>query len=60
MCRALKKRGWVLVRIKGSHHAFQHPDNPHTIIVPVHGNKSLKPGTQHGIVKDAGLTDDEL
>jgi predicted RNA binding protein YcfA (HicA-like mRNA interferase family) len=60
MCRVLKKRGWVLVRKKGSHHAFQKPGNPNTVIVPVHGNKDLKPGTQHGIMKDAGLLEDDL
>ena len=60
MCRALKKCGWILVRTKGSHHAFQHPEHPGTIIVPIHGNKTLKPGTQHGIMKDAGLTEDDL
>jgi predicted RNA binding protein YcfA (HicA-like mRNA interferase family) len=60
MCRILAKLGWQLIRIKGSHHAFQHPDNFTTIIVPVHGNKDLKPGTQHGIMKDAGLTEADL
>jgi predicted RNA binding protein YcfA (HicA-like mRNA interferase family) len=60
MCRVLEENGWVLVRTKGSHHAYQKPDNEATIIVPVHGNKDLKRGTQHGIMKDAGLTEDDL
>jgi predicted RNA binding protein YcfA (HicA-like mRNA interferase family) len=60
MCRILKKHGWVLIRIKSSHHALRKPGNPNTVIVPVHGNKDLRPGTQHGIMKDAGLTDDDL
>ena len=60
MARILKKRGWLLIRTKGSHHAYQHPGNPNTIIVPVHGNKDLKPGTQHAIMKDASLTEDDL
>jgi predicted RNA binding protein YcfA (HicA-like mRNA interferase family) len=29
-------------------------------VVPVHGNQDLKPGTQRGIMRDAGLTDDDL
>jgi predicted RNA binding protein YcfA (HicA-like mRNA interferase family) len=29
-------------------------------VVPVHGNRNLKPGTQRGIMRDAGLTDDDL
>jgi predicted RNA binding protein YcfA (HicA-like mRNA interferase family) len=60
MCRILEKNGWVLVRTKGSHHAYQNPVQPGTIIVPVHGNDDLKPGTQHAIMTDAGLTEDDL
>lgn len=60
MCRILHRHGWVLGRIKGSHHAFQRAGNPNTIVVPVHGNQDLKPGTQHGIMKDAGLTEADL
>jgi predicted RNA binding protein YcfA (HicA-like mRNA interferase family) len=56
----LKKRSWRLIRIKSSHHAFRKPGIPNTVIVPVHGNKDLKTGTQHGIIKDAGLTDSDL
>jgi predicted RNA binding protein YcfA (HicA-like mRNA interferase family) len=29
-------------------------------VVPVHGNQDLKPGTQRGIMRDAGMTDDNL
>jgi predicted RNA binding protein YcfA (HicA-like mRNA interferase family) len=29
-------------------------------VVPVHGNQNLKPGTQRAIMRDAGLTDDDL
>lgn len=60
MCRVLEQHGWTLIRVKGSHHAFQKPDNPNTIIVPVHGNKDLKVGTQRAILKDVGLTEDDL
>jgi predicted RNA binding protein YcfA (HicA-like mRNA interferase family) len=60
MCRILEQHGWTLVRIKGSHHAFQKVGNAATIVVPVHGSKDLKSGTQHAIIKDAGLKDDDL
>jgi len=60
MCRILEKHDWVLLRIRGSHHAFVKDGNPNTVIVPVHGNKDLKRGTQHGIMKDAGLEDSDL
>lgn len=60
MCRILERHGWVLIRIKGSHHAYQRPNDSVTVIVPVHANNDLKPGTQHAIMKDAGLTEDDL
>ncbi len=60
MCRILEKHGWTLIRIKSSHHAFRKTGHLNTIIVPVHGNKDLRTGTQHGIMKDAGLTDRDL
>jgi predicted RNA binding protein YcfA (HicA-like mRNA interferase family) len=60
MCRALEVKGWVLIRTKGSHHAFQKPGEPGIIIVPVHGGKDLKPGTQHDIMRAAGLQEHDL
>jgi predicted RNA binding protein YcfA (HicA-like mRNA interferase family) len=60
MCRILEGKGWVLVRIRGSHHAYQFAERSQTIIVPVHGNRDLKIGTQRAIMRDAGLTDDDL
>ena len=60
MCRALEKHGWVLVRSKGGHFAYRRPEDPRTIVIPVHGNKDLKPGTQHSIMRDAGLTEKDL
>ncbi|MBX9791578.1 MAG: type II toxin-antitoxin system HicA family toxin [Pirellulales bacterium] len=60
MCRILERYGWICKRVKGSHHAYQKPGTPKTIIVPVHANKDLKPGTQQAIMKDAGLIDSDL
>jgi predicted RNA binding protein YcfA (HicA-like mRNA interferase family) len=59
MVRVLEQRGWVVVRTKGSHHRLEKPGFP-PVTVPVHGNRTLKPGTQRGIMQTAGLTDDDL
>jgi predicted RNA binding protein YcfA (HicA-like mRNA interferase family) len=32
--RRLVDRGWVLDRVKGSHHHFIHPTKPGTVTVP--------------------------
>jgi predicted RNA binding protein YcfA (HicA-like mRNA interferase family) len=59
MCRALERKGWRLHHIKGSHHVYKAPSGPGTISVPVHGNQTLKPGTQRGMMRAAGLTEDD-
>ncbi len=60
MCRIPETKGWIRVRTRGSHRAYQRPNSGQTIIVPVHANRDLKPGTQRSIMRDAGLTDDDL
>jgi predicted RNA binding protein YcfA (HicA-like mRNA interferase family) len=60
LCKALERKGWQLIRVRGSHHIYRQPGNPTDISVPVHANKSLKTGTQLGIMKSAGLTEDDL
>jgi predicted RNA binding protein YcfA (HicA-like mRNA interferase family) len=61
LCKALERNGWHLKRIRGSHHIYVHPDQPDTIIpVRVHGKRTLRTGTQRGIMKDAGLSDVDL
>jgi predicted RNA binding protein YcfA (HicA-like mRNA interferase family) len=60
MCRVLERLGWVLDRVKGSHHIYRESGHPFPVSVPVHGNKTLKPGTQRAIMRAAGLTDDDL
>ena len=60
MCRVLEGRGWLLVRISGSHHVYRNPATGRQTTVPVHGSADLKPGTQRSIMRDAGLTDDDL
>jgi predicted RNA binding protein YcfA (HicA-like mRNA interferase family) len=59
MCQVLQSKGWTQVRVTGSHHVHHKGGYP-VVSVPVHGNKDLKPGTQRAIMRDAGLTDDDL
>ena len=60
MCRALEGHGWRLHHVRGSHRVYKHPSGVGTVTVPVHGNKSLRTGTQRGMMKTAGLTNDDL
>ena len=60
LCKALERKGWRNVRTRGSHHVYASPDGSITITVPVHANRTLPTGTQHGIMKTAGLTEADL
>lgn len=55
--RALQRAGFVIVRTSGSHHRLVHTDDPsRATAVSVHAGKTLRRGTLHGIIKQAGLT----
>ncbi|WP_367187130.1 type II toxin-antitoxin system HicA family toxin [Mucilaginibacter sp.] len=49
-----KEAGFVLDRIKGSHHIFLHPQNKKRAVVP-HPKKDLPYGTARTILKQAGI-----
>ena len=59
-CKLLQWHGWQLQRIRGSHHIFTHPDRTEILTVPVHGNQDLKIGTLSKLLKDVGLTEQDL
>jgi predicted RNA binding protein YcfA (HicA-like mRNA interferase family) len=54
LIRDLKKAGWFLDRVRGSHHVFKHPVRPGHIVVP-HPKKDLGAGLVATIRKQAGL-----
>lgn len=56
----MQKYGWVLKRVKGSHHIFEKDGLETTLSIPIHGNKDLKIGTLKAILKQANLTEDDL
>jgi predicted RNA binding protein YcfA (HicA-like mRNA interferase family) len=55
MCRLLQEKGWILKRVRGSHHIFAKAGEFKIITVPVHGNQDLKPGLSNRISKDTGI-----
>ena len=54
LVRELKVAGWVLDRVRGSHHVFKHPGRPGHVVVP-HPKKDLGVGLVAAIRKQAGL-----
>lgn len=59
MIAALKRAGFVVVRIKGSHHVLVHDDGRRTV-VPVHAGETLGPGLIRVILRDGEMTADQL
>ena len=53
--RALERSGFVVARIKESHHFMRHADG-RTTVVPVHAGETLGPGLVSKILRDAELT----
>jgi predicted RNA binding protein YcfA (HicA-like mRNA interferase family) len=56
---ALLRAGFVVKRIKGSHHILSHPDGRSTV-VPVHRGDTLGAGLLSKILRDCEMTVDEL
>lgn len=56
--RRLRKEGWVVVNIEGSHHKLSHPNWKHPVIVP-HPKKDLPQGTARSIARAAGWLDEK-
>ena len=53
--------GFVVRRTHGSHYILAHTDDPtRMVIVPVHGNRDIKPGTLRPILRQAGLSVEEF
>ena len=53
LARILERKGWQLLRVHGSH--FLYGRSMERIVIPVHGNKTLKTGMQRDLMKQAGL-----
>ena len=59
--RALKRAGFSVDRIVGSHHVLVFAGAPtRTVTVPVHSGRDLKPGTLRSIIRQAGLSVEEF
>jgi predicted RNA binding protein YcfA (HicA-like mRNA interferase family) len=51
----IEKDGWFLVRQKGSHRQYKHPEKTGRVTIAGNLNDDLAPGTLNSILKQAGL-----
>ena len=58
--KILKKNGWKLARIQGSHHIYIKQGYKERISLPVHGNKDLRIGLLKHFMKIADISESDL
>ncbi len=56
---ALRKLGFEVARVRGSHHFMRHPDGRATV-VPVHTGETIGRGLLAKILRDTELTAEQL
>ena len=53
--RLIQKDGWSLVRTRGSHRLYRHPDKPDTVTIAGKLSDDVTRGTWPSIMKQAGV-----
>ena len=53
--RLVERDGWALVRTRGSHRQYKHPQKSGLVTIPGQMGDDLAPGTMNSILKQAGL-----
>ena len=59
LIKALRRLGFEIVRVKGSHHFLRHPDGRCTV-VPVHRGEMLGCGLLAQMLRDTEISRDKL
>ncbi len=60
LTKALERHGWQLLRVQASHHIYGKAGSIVRLSVPVHGNQALKIGLLRNLMKQAGISEDDL
>jgi predicted RNA binding protein YcfA (HicA-like mRNA interferase family) len=58
--KAFESAGFVVERIKGSHHIMRKPGVAVRLSVPVHTGKNIPPPFLKSLIKAAGLTEEQF
>jgi len=58
--QALRRGGFELSHVRGSHHYLKKPGVAALVSIPVHGNRDLPTGTLSSILKQANLAVDDF
>ena len=58
--KIIEKYGWIHHRTSGSHFIYKKEGIKKIVSIPIHKNKELPIGTLKSILKDTGLTEEDL
>lgn len=53
--KMLRQDGWILVRMRGSHRQYKHPEKSGLVTVAGNPGLDIPPGTLGNILRQAGL-----
>ena len=59
VCHFLEKEGFQVIRQKGSHCFYRHPDG-RTTVVPIHSNKDIKRGLLKAILDEINFSREDF
>jgi predicted RNA binding protein YcfA (HicA-like mRNA interferase family) len=58
--RIVERRGWVLLRVNGSHHIYGKVGSTVRLSIPIHGSKPLKTGLLRHLAKLAEVSIEDI
>ena len=59
LLRALRKAGFEVIRVRGSHHYLKHPNGQITV-VPLYAGEVIGPGLLRDILRDVEMTPEQF
>lgn len=60
MGKLAESKGWMLARINGSHHIYTKEGRMERVVIPIHGNMTLKIGLQRSLMKIIPVSENDL
>lgn len=60
LARAIERKGWVLLRVHGSHHIYGKEGSIMRLSVPIHVDRPLKTGLLRHLMKMAEISEEDL
>ena len=57
--QAFERAGWYVARVTGGHYILAKEDIDFHLVLPFHRGQIVKVGLLKGLIRDAGLTNDE-